>query len=151
MEYIQGIKNWIGNCPDLLVGAHVLVINEKGQLLLQKGAKGTWGLPGGLLKRGETLEDTARRQVFAQTGLVIGELRLVRVFSGEKYPAANESEKYIVATVYLTRDIQENVKSDGVEFKEISYFDFQELPEGIDLRFQDVIQEFKEQMLCVGV
>ncbi|MBA4495292.1 hypothetical protein ACFO25_00020 [Paenactinomyces guangxiensis] len=54
MGYMQGIRNWIGHRPHLLVGAHVLIINDKEQLLLQKCTKASWGLPGGLLIRGET-------------------------------------------------------------------------------------------------
>ncbi|MBA4493811.1 NUDIX domain-containing protein [Paenactinomyces guangxiensis] len=147
MGYTQGIRNWLGHRPHLLVGAHVLVINEKDQLLLQQGAEGSWVLPGGLLIRGETLEDTARRQVYEQTGLVIGDLHLVRVFSGEKCRVTNEDQKYIVATVYVTRDILGNVQGYGTEFKKVHYFDFTKLPKNIDLRFQDFIEAYQQLML----
>ncbi|MBA4493376.1 NUDIX domain-containing protein [Paenactinomyces guangxiensis] len=147
MGYTQGIRNWLGHQPHLLVGAHVLVINGKDQLLLQQGAGGLWELPGGLLIRGETLEDTARRQVFEQTGLVIGELDLLRVFSGEKYRIADEDQKYIVATVFVTREILRKVQGYGTVFKKVHYFDFMELPKNIDLRFQDFIHEYMKQMI----
>ena len=54
-------------------------------MLLQKRYDGGWGLPGGLMELGESLEDTAKREVLEKTGLVIEDLKLLEIFSGPEY------------------------------------------------------------------
>jgi len=61
-----------------LIGVAVIVIKEKKVLLGKRknshGA-GTWAFPGGHLEFRESIEDCARREVFEETGLEIGNLR----------------------------------------------------------------------------
>jgi ADP-ribose pyrophosphatase YjhB (NUDIX family) len=106
-------------------------------------------LPGSLMELGETLEDTARRAVYEETGLVIGRLQLLRVFSGKKYIFRfdNENEAYAVTAVYVTRDILGEIKEDGVETNQVRYFDFTKLPESIETEDQDYIQAYLKQTL----
>jgi ADP-ribose pyrophosphatase YjhB (NUDIX family) len=53
----------------------VAIYNDEGQLLLVKRGrppgKGTWGLPGGLIDLGETLEAAAVREVVEEVGLTV--------------------------------------------------------------------------------
>jgi 8-oxo-dGTP diphosphatase len=52
------------------------IVNSSGEVLLQKKArgfgKGNWNGPGGKLNPGESPEDSARREVFEETGLRLG-------------------------------------------------------------------------------
>ena len=84
-NYVSTIRKKIGNDLLILVGSNVIIENELDQVLLQKRSSGTWGLPGGLLEVGETLEQTAIREVFEETGLTIEELKLIHTFSGQDY------------------------------------------------------------------
>ncbi len=46
----------------------------------KKRYEGGWGLPGGLMELGESLEDTAKREVFEETGLRIANLQFLGIF-----------------------------------------------------------------------
>jgi 8-oxo-dGTP diphosphatase len=53
-------------------------------LLIQRGSesfKGTYALPGGFVDLNETVEDACRREVMEETGVKIGKLRLIGVYS----------------------------------------------------------------------
>jgi 8-oxo-dGTP pyrophosphatase MutT (NUDIX family) len=63
------------------VAARVLVVDDDGALLLLQGCdparldRGTWWFtPGGGLDEGETSADAARRELFEETGLAVGDL-----------------------------------------------------------------------------
>lgn len=65
-----------------LVGVGAVVLSSRGVLMIQRGKPprvGSWSLPGGAQKVGETVFDAARREVLEETGLEIEVLRLVDV------------------------------------------------------------------------
>ncbi|RBP00800.1 NUDIX domain-containing protein [Rossellomorea aquimaris] len=80
MDYVKDLRRLVGHRPLILTGSVVLILNEDNELLLQHRTDGGWGLPGGLMELGESLEDTARREVREETGLDIGAFLLRRKF-----------------------------------------------------------------------
>lgn len=64
-------------------GVVVALYREK-QILLDHRRDGNWGLIGGALELGESVEDCGVREVFEETGLQISELELVGIFSDPK-------------------------------------------------------------------
>ena len=66
-------------------GAAAIIINEKGQILLQRRAdRDKWGLPGGCQELGERFQDTVIREVKEETNLDVKEedLELIDIVSG---------------------------------------------------------------------
>ncbi|OXM13331.1 hypothetical protein CGZ75_19885 [Paenibacillus herberti] len=83
MGYVEDLRKMVGHIPLILVGAVVLINDGNNRILLQKRMQhpvGRFGLPGGLMELGESTEETARREVFEETGLTIGTLHLIDVF-----------------------------------------------------------------------
>lgn len=132
MGYIEDLRKIIGTRPIILVGAMVGVMNEHGKILLQKRPDGVWGLPGGLLELGESAEEAGRREVYEETGVEIGQLQLVDVFSGKQYfrKLPNGDEFFPVTITYISKDIKSStIKIDGIESIDAGFYDIRALPE----------------------
>jgi len=87
MNYVQGLRQKVGHAPLILTGAVVLIFKDGNQVLLQqrRNPYGMWGLPGGLMELEESTKETARREVYEETGLTLGRLHLLDVLSGKDY------------------------------------------------------------------
>ena len=132
MGYIEDLRGLVGHRPLLLTGVGVAVINHEGEILLQKGFDGVWGIPGGFMELGESTEEAGRREVFEETGIKIGNLELVTVISGDKHfrKLSNGDEYYSVTIIYVTREIVGGkLEADGVETMEVKFFGMTELPD----------------------
>lgn len=130
MSYIKNIRKFIGHAPMLSAGATVVVLKNNKILLNLRSDTNTWGIPGGSIELGETLKETAARELKEETNLDAEDFTLLNVFSGKdfyfKYP--NGDELYSVAALYLANDAAGNLKiTDGESF-ELKYFDKNELP-----------------------
>ena len=65
MSYIQELRLLVGHHPLIMAGAAVLIFDEQNRLLLQhRKDNQQWGLIGGSMEIGESLEETAKREVF---------------------------------------------------------------------------------------
>ncbi len=63
-----------------LVGIGIVLLRGDEVLLVRRGrppALGAWSLPGGAQELGETAAECARRELFEETGLTAGPLRLI--------------------------------------------------------------------------
>ncbi|MCR9293870.1 MAG: NUDIX domain-containing protein [bacterium] len=58
-----------------------IIVNGDDEMLLVRRARdpglGKWGLPGGFVDPGETVEDALRREILEETGLKVGEFRFL--------------------------------------------------------------------------
>ena len=79
--YIAAMRSLVGHKPVLQCGASVIVINENGELLLQKRRdNGLWGYHGGSVELDEVVEEAAARELYEETGLTAHGLELFGVF-----------------------------------------------------------------------
>lgn len=108
----------------------VAVIKDKQILLNLRPDTKTWGIPDGSLEVGETLEETAKRELKEETNLDCDSFTLLNVFSGNdfyfKYP--NGDELYSVIALYLADDFKGSLKIIDDESIDLSFFSKSELP-----------------------
>jgi mutator protein MutT len=125
MPYIQELRAVVGSRPLILVAAGVLICNAAGELLLQRRTDDQlWGIPGGSMELGESAEETARREVWEEIGLLVGQLRLFAVFSGAEmeHTFPNGDQVAIVSVVYLAAPAPGQAPTCGDESLELRYF-----------------------------
>jgi 8-oxo-dGTP pyrophosphatase MutT (NUDIX family) len=149
LEYYKKLRLFVGNEPLILPGSVVIIVNEKGEILLQHRHDGGWGLPGGLMELGESLIDTAIREVYEETGLSIKELELIDIFSGPKYfcKIKNGDEIYSVTALYTTKNFSGNLVLESSESKDLRYFDINSIPKEISKVYRDCIDAYKNKFL----
>lgn len=90
----------------LQVGAGIIIEDPQGRVLLQLRADNhCWGYCGGSMDLDERVEDTAKRELFEETGLITEKLELFAVFSGPEYHYIypNGDEVSNVDNVFLRR------------------------------------------------
>ncbi|RIH86167.1 Diadenosine hexaphosphate hydrolase [Calidithermus terrae] len=131
MGYIADLRKLVGTRPLIVAGAGVVVLDSHDRVLLgHRTDNGFWGLPGGAMEPGESFEEAARREVFEETGLTVGELVLLTLYSGAElfYEYPHGDQIYNVGAIFLTREVSGEPKADADETRELRYFSIPELP-----------------------
>ncbi|MFC5986427.1 NUDIX hydrolase [Marinicrinis lubricantis] len=149
MGYVEDLRKIVGHIPLILVGAVVIINDGNNRILLQKRMHhpvGRFGLPGGLMELGESTEETARREVYEETGLTIGTLNLIDVFSGiENYiKAPNGDEFYVVVTAYWSKEFTGDLRINDSESMSLEFINISELPENIPKSHQKIISRYRD-------
>lgn len=131
-DYIMDLRKEVGHRPILQLGASVIVVNDKGQILLEKRSDThNYSYPGGSVELGEKVEEAAKREMYEEVGLIANSLQFFTIASGEelhfKYP--NGDEVYNVDIVYICKDYSGDLKAEESEVEELKWFDIYKLPE----------------------
>ncbi|MEI5933799.1 NUDIX hydrolase [Bacillus sp. RA(2023)] len=83
--------------PKHIVSAATIVMNEQKEILLIKGPRRGWEMPGGQVEEGESLKEAAIRETKEETGIDIEVLKFCGVFQN-----VNDS---ICNTLFLARPV----------------------------------------------
>jgi len=82
--------------------------------------------------------------VLEETGIEIGSLQLISVFSGKEFfvKLPNGDECYPITIAYLCKDITGGtLKADGFESLHVQFFDLNGLPENISPFIKKLIEQ----------
>src|SRR5699024_10779168 len=150
MGYIKDLRKMLGSCPLIMVGACVIIVNNKNEILLQlRQDNSCWELAGGSMEIGETLEQVAKRELLEETGLIANNLTLLNIYSGQdfyyKYPHGDEV--YNVFAAYICRVYRGFLKKEKNEVKDLTFFDMVTLPSNISPPDLPIIKEYIQKYL----
>jgi len=102
-------------------GVRALLVKEGRVLLVRHTYRSGWHLPGGGIKRGETVETAARREVREETGAEMGKVKFMGIFSNlESYASGHN-------ILFACEDFSVTGRPDG-EIAEARFFARNELP-----------------------
>ncbi len=108
-----------------LASGEAVVIRDGKLLLVRRTDDGLWALPGGITDPGETLAQSARRELLEETGLTGRVTRLLGVFDSRLWHSAKEIHFYHAVFLIETDDPEPRPSP---EVSAAAYFGEDELP-----------------------
>ena len=133
---------WLTNSKFMICVAGV-ILDAQSRVLLQRHRHwviDVWGLPGGIVHHGETLEAAFTREVSEETGLNVVDLRLVRFHSGYNL----RLEVFFCARVAASEE-PVVLRLQTSEVLEARFFSYEELPANIFPQQRDIITKVMDR------
>ncbi len=152
-NYVDKIREVVGRQPMLFPGSRVIILNADSEVLLHHRRKDdVWRLPGGIMELGETLEETAYREVHEDVGLMCENIKLLEVFSGknmyQRYP--NGDEVFGVTAVYICKTYHGVIGVNPVVGKAAKFFDISCLPDNTGEITKHFLETYKPKKFDSG-
>lgn len=129
-------------------GAAAIIVNDKGQILLQSRTdRDKWGLPGGCQELGERFQDTIIREIKEETNLDVKEedLELIDIVSGSTRRNDYPNGDVVInnTALYCIKKYSGELKWDS-ESKNMKFFDIDKLPK--NQNDPDLIEIYKKRL-----
>lgn len=144
MDYIQHLRSMVGNEKVIMVVAGAIVFDKENRVLMQKRSdNGEWGFPGGFMDLNESIQDTARREVYEETGLGLNDLELFGIYSGPKYDKtfSNGDQVSLVQIVFICKSYSGELVERNDESLENKFYSLNDLPKNIFTEHQMVVDD----------
>ena len=134
MEYWKFLRSKVGNARIIIPGVDAAIVYNGKILLVQTVESDNWFLPGGLQELGETINDTARREVREELGVDLTPASLLSVYSGPQWIRRYRSGDELQSLTFLlqmdvTRDITAEITTPEDEIREWQWFGLHALPD----------------------
>lgn len=145
-DYIKWIRSKVSNDTIILNFSGACITNEKGELLLQRRSdkENIWGLPGGAVEIGESIKESAVREVKEETGFDIRIDYLIGVYSKyfTEYPNGDKAQS--ICYSFKGSILGGNLCVDKCETFDLDFFPKDKLPPIFIQQHIDMINDFFE-------
>ena len=145
-NYIKELREKVGHDCVLINFAGGCVLNEHGEVLLQKrGDFNAWGFPGGAMEIGESAAETAVREIKEETGYDVEINELIGVYTKyfQTYPNGDRAQSILIFFSFSI--IGGEKKVDGDETLDLKFFPLNKMPPLFNQQHEDCLQDLLEK------
>lgn len=137
------------------VGVGVMLLRE-GKILLGRRhtdadkadselhGEGTWTMPGGKLEFGETFEEGARREVYEETGIELGGMKVICVNNDK-----NEHAHFVTIGLFSDQFGGEPKIMEPDEIVEWRWFGLDDLPNPVYFPSAKIIENYRKNLFYI--
>ena len=143
MDYIRWIRSYVGNQEIILNFSGGILTNQNNEILLQlRSDKKLWGLPGGAIEKGESVERAAIREVLEETGVQVKITALLGIYSNyfDTYPNGDKAQT--ITTMFIFETIEGSISIHNAETLDLRFFSRDNLPEIANQQHEDAIRDY---------
>lgn len=148
MDYIKHLRAMVGHEKVIMVISGAFVFNSKDQVLLQQRSDtGEWGIPGGFMELEETIQETAEREVFEETGLRLKKLELFGIYSGPDYDKTfgNGDQVAQMQVIFTCKEYNGELIEQNEESLNNKFYSLDELPQAIFSDHKKFIEDLQSK------
>lgn len=129
--YVRWLRERVGPTPVILPYASAILVDDGGILFQHRADFPWWGLPGGVMERGERVEECLIREVEEETGLQVTPQRLIGVYSSPDFAVTypNGDQVHQFTACFACRRVGGDLAPDGEEILDLATFPLDALPE----------------------
>ncbi len=138
-EYVMQLRALVGKERIIVPGACMLIRNAAGHILcLRRADDGRWQLPAGFIDLGESIAETAVREMREELGLEVEPVRVLGVYAGEEdqQTFSNGDPVQNCSTFFECRITGGHLRLDPGENSAMDYFPPDALPAALAPRWR---------------
>lgn len=143
-DYIKWIRGRVGHDTIILNFSVACIVNENGEILLQKRSDkdDIWGLPGGAVEIGESIEDAVIREVKEETGLNVEVEHFIGVYSKYFHTYPNGDRSQSICHLFKCSMLNRELLVDNKETFDLKFFDKHNIPKLFIQQHTDMLNDF---------
>ena len=123
----------------VVIGARMMLVKDNSVLLVHHSYLPGWHFPGGGMKRGETLLETARREAYEEAGAVVtGKLRLLGFYTGSSHGHDDHT------AVFVCEDFVLQPPTDRWEIIGRAFWSLDNLPPTTTRGYRHVVAQYRQ-------
>ncbi len=129
-DYMKDIRSKVGHTLLQMPSVNIITFDESGRILLVKHRDtDKWVAPGGAIEPGEMPADSAVREMWEETGLIIEPVGILGVYGGPEYIVkySNGDETSYIMTVFEGEVVGGKLDPVDDESSEAAYFSLKDI------------------------